>query len=128
MGTRPLPPSHGIVVEPTRVIIENDTTWRAMGQASNSIAISRWRLCAHLSGRELAQGARTGFERVRGPLLKIFSFKSPSGEFERERRSCILSALYHNNPTVGFCNSFDQGQSQTPSFYSAIFTLSSSLE
>jgi hypothetical protein len=39
-GTNPLPLSHGVAIAPTRVIIENDETWRTMGQASKSLTIS----------------------------------------------------------------------------------------
>jgi hypothetical protein len=39
-GTMPLPPSHGIVIGPTRMIVENDAAWRTMGQARKSVAVT----------------------------------------------------------------------------------------
>jgi hypothetical protein len=39
-GTKPLPPSQGVAIEPTRVIVDNDAIWRTMGQARQSVAIT----------------------------------------------------------------------------------------
>src|SRR5271166_977778 len=39
-GTKPLQPLQGVVIEPTRVVVENNANWWAMGQARHLVAIT----------------------------------------------------------------------------------------
>jgi hypothetical protein len=39
-GTNPLPPSQGVVIDSTRVIMENDANWRPLVEARWSVAIT----------------------------------------------------------------------------------------